>query len=455
MIRRLCATLLFSLALPAHATQDLFAVTTTYEVVGSTGRIDLDDYGTTTNEFTVHSDAVVRSHGRYVFVVNRLFADNVLVLDAGDDYRVVRQFSVADTGLNPRDIEMVDETKAYVTLFESNDLLICNPLTGATLGTIDLSSFVVEDDFVEADQMLRVGDRLFVALQNLDRRVLPWAVTGSSMLVVIDTTTDTIVDADPETSGIQGVPFQVQNPYWRLAWDADRQRVLSIQTGVFGVLDGGVEVVDPFTLRSEGLLVTEAALGGDLLDFALVSPTLGWAMISRSDFSTCLVRFDPSTGATIDEFLCTPGFDLADMELSSDGRLFVGDRRAANPGVRVFDATTGAALAGPISTGLPPFDFVLLEGVPTDAPSVPRNEALAAYPNPFNPRVVIEVEGMEDGRVEIVDARGRIVAERVLQAGRAVWDGTARDGRPVASGVYRGRLAGRPDIRPVPLTLVR
>ena len=47
------------------------------------GRIDLDDYATTPNEFTVHSDAVVRAHGRYVYVVNRLFADNILVLDAG------------------------------------------------------------------------------------------------------------------------------------------------------------------------------------------------------------------------------------------------------------------------------------------------------------------------------------------------------------------------------------
>lgn len=452
-------TLLFTLlvlAVPAHATNELFAVTTTYEVVGGTGRIGLDGgYPTTIDEYTVHSDAVVRAWGRYVFVVNRMFADNVLVLDAGDAYRVVRQFSVASTGLNPRDIEVIDASKAYVSLFESNEILVCNPLTGATSGTIDLSGFVVDDALVEADQMLRLGSRVFLALQNLDRRVAPWAPTGGSMLVVIDATTDTIVDADPETPGVQGIALQAQNPYGRLAYDSARQRVLTAQVGTFGVLDGGLEVVQPYTLVSEGLLVTEAELGGDLLDFALASPTIGWALISKPDFSTCLVRFDPSTGTKIDEVLCTSGFDLADLEISTDGRLFVGDRRAANPGVRVLDALTGATLAGPISTGLPPFDFVLIEGVPTDAPAPAPRTTLRAYPNPFNPRTTIEVTGVAAGEVEILNARGQVVARLGVVGGRTTWDGTDVAGRTVSSGSYRARVVGRRDTMSIPLTLIR
>ena len=455
-MRILLAFFLALTGVSAEAESELFAVTTTFEVVGSTGRIGLDGgYPTVTNEFTVHSDAVVRHFGRYVYVVNRLFADNVLVLDAGDDYSVVRQFSVSSTGLNPRDVEAMRDDKAYVSLFESNTLLVCNPLTGATLTTIDLSAFADADGTVEADQMVRVGDRVFLALQRLDRRVSPWAPTGLSTIVVIDTVTDTLIDVDADTPGVQGIALEAQNPYWDLRYDTDRQRVLTINPGAFGALDGGLEAVQPFTLESDGIVVSESALGGDLLDAALVSDTIGWALISTSTFSTCLVRFDPSRGTKTDTILCTPGFDLSDLEVSRDGRLFVGDRRAANPGVRVFDATTGAALAGPIGVGLPPFDFTLIEGVPTDAPVATPRTTLRAFPNPFNPTVTIAVDGVDDGRIEIVDARGRRVRTLELRGGRATWRGDTTDGTPAASGTYRARLVGRPQAAPIPLTLVR
>ena len=41
--------------------------------------------------------------------------------------------------------------------------------------------------------------------------------------------------------------------------------------------------------------------------------------------------------------------------------LFVSDRNSSNPGVRIYDPGTGALLAGPLNTGLPPFDITLLD----------------------------------------------------------------------------------------------
>ena len=448
--------LFLALATPAHASNELFAVTTTYEVVGSTARIGLGGgYPTVTNEYQVHSDAVVRSYGRYVFVVNRLFADNVLVLDAGDGYRVLRQFSVATTGLNPRDVEMVGPARAYVTLYEDNTILVCNPLTGAKLGDIDLSAFADGDGTVEMDQMVRVEDRVFVTLQNVDRRVSPWGITGKSTIIVIDTDTDTVVDADLDLPGVQGIALQGQNPYWRLHFDPRRQRLFTVGAGSFQQRDGGLERIDPFRLRSEGFVVTETALGGELLDFALASDTIGWALINDASFNTCLVRFDPSTGTKIDDVRCTSGFLLTDLELSRDGRLFVGDRTASNPGVRVYDALTGQALAGPISTGLPPFDFTLIEGVPTSTPPTQLTARLSAFPNPFNPRVTIEAEGATTGTIEVVDPRGRVVRRLELRDGRVEWDGFDTTGALVASGTYRARLIGAPHAGAVALTLVR
>jgi hypothetical protein len=372
----------------------------------------------------------------------------VLVLDAASAYSVVTQFSVAGAGLNPRDIEAITPDRAYITLYESNSILICNPLTGATLGSIDLSAFADGDGLCEMDQMARVGDRVFVAVQAMERRTSPWTTTGGSRLVVIDTTTDAIVDVDPLTPEPDAIPLTGQNPYWRMHFDGRLGRLLLVASGSFLLRDGGLEVVNPFTLQSEGFLVDEGALGGELLDFAVVDDAVGWALTNDSQFNTCLVAFDPSTGSVAAPTYCTNGFQLSDLELSLDGRLFVSDRTPSNPGVRVFDAADGAALAGPISTGLPPFDLVLVEGTATQAPSVIAKGRLLATPTPFNPRVELELRDWPTGRavppVDVFDPRGRRVTtlRGREETGGVLYEWDGRDDRGVesASGTYHARV---------------
>jgi hypothetical protein len=84
------------------------------------------------------------------------------------------------------------------------------------------------------------------------------------------------------------------------------------------------------------------------------------------------------------------------------------------------------------------------------APAVAAS--LAAWPNPFNPRVTLAWSLPAPGRVDldVVDLRGRVVrrllqGETVAAAGRLAWDGTDRLGRALPSGVYLARL--RPDGR--------
>jgi hypothetical protein len=68
------------------------------------------------------------------------------------------------------------------------------------------------------------------------------------------------------------------------------------------------------------------------------------------------------------------------------GELWLCDRTFINPGLRVFNTATDAAIAGPISTGVPPAD-VEFEGRQRDrrhpTPSRRRSmSVLAAGPNP-------------------------------------------------------------------------
>jgi hypothetical protein len=433
--------------------QDLFCTTTTFESTGSTSTMLLDAPYTTSNDlYTIHGDAVARRNANTIFVINRYLADNVLVLDAGAGYAVVDQYS---TGLdsNPQDLEVVRPGRAYVTRLEETTLWVVEPLHGTLLTTIDLAPFADADGIPEMSQVAAVGDFAFVSLQRLDRLQTNLPPAGGSCLVVIDTRTDQPVDANVGTAGIDPILLPAQNPSGDLWYDRNLNRLLVICSGEFPQLDGGLAVVNPFTRQSEGLLTSEAQLGGNLQAARLASSELGWAIVSNSSFQTLLLRFDLTSGAPIDTVLSSSGFDLSDLEISQQGKVYVSDRNAQNPGIRIYDAFTGAALAGPIGVGLPPFDLVLRDGAPegplTDAPPARGTTRLFAWPNPFNPRVNLELRAaIGRPQLSIFDARGRLVTKLRPSGGDSErllyhWDGRDAAGKGMASGIYWARPAGQ------------
>jgi hypothetical protein len=167
------------------------------------------------------------------------------------------------------------------------------------------------------------------------------------------------------------------------------------------------------------------------------------------------VQFNPSTGSVLQTPLTSAGFDLVDLEMSFDGRLFVGDRDATTPGIRIYDPVGGSLLAGPLNTGLPPFDFTLLDEIPVSRPPAQLATRLVASPNPFNPRVEIRLKNAATAAgLEILDVRGRRVARFETAGSSWIWDGTNQRGEAAASGTYFARAVGL-DIAPVKLTLVR
>ena len=85
----------------------------------------------------------------------------------------------------------------------TTSLLIVNPQDGAELGQIDLSAFVDADGLPEVSQIVRVGDRLYLSCQRLDRNG-GWGPADVSYLIVVDLATDTLVDVDPDIEGRAG-----------------------------------------------------------------------------------------------------------------------------------------------------------------------------------------------------------------------------------------------------------
>jgi len=396
----------------------------------------------------VSSDPVARWAFGLIYVVNRFNADNIQILDPTNSFHTVREFSVGN-GTNPQDIAVVSPTKAYVSLYNAPYLLVVNPSTGALTDSIPLGRFAGSDGIPDAARMWSYGggSRIFVALQRLQ----DFAPTDTSLIAVIDGAADTVLDVDQDTPGVQCIKLLGTNPNSDLEWDATRHRLLVCTVGSYGVLDGGVEAIDPDTYQDLGYETTEAKLGGQLGDVA-VSPS-GRAYVTLTDVASgpsTLVRYDRDTGAQVGAALfSTDNFALGDIEVNELGELWLCDRTFTNPGLRVFNTTTDTPIAGPISTGLPPAD-VLFEGsnlaVSVDPRPIPGSLALlAAGPNPtrgeWSMKFAVGEGAALPARLRVYDARGAQVDGVDLgPTGPGQHAVTWRARRGLASGSYFFRL---------------
>jgi DNA-binding beta-propeller fold protein YncE len=320
-----------------------------------------------TNLGRIHSDAVAVEHDGLVYVINRRGGDSIQALDPQHGFASLWECSVGN-GMNPHDLAIVAPNKAYVTLYESTELLIVDPSVGASCagfvrGSIDLSALADDDGIPEMDTAAVVEGRLFVTLQRLDRNAF-FQPSDFSSVAVIDIASDTLLDADPSTPGPDGIRLARTNPFSGgrgLIFEANGFIVLG-EVGSFGVIgDGGIERINPTTLTSDGFLITEEELNGNLTDFVLVDDRTGYAIVSDLDFNNSLVRFDLAERRVTAVLATGPEF-LVDIEFEpTRGEIYLTDRTLQRPGIRIFNAAEGTELTPePIDTGLPPFDVVFL-----------------------------------------------------------------------------------------------
>jgi hypothetical protein len=277
----------------------------------------------------------------------------------------------------------------------------------------------------------------------------PWVPAPPSLLVVIDLNTRQIVDADPSQPGTQGIPLSGTNPIAPIQVELATGKLLVPTAGQYGVLDaGGIERVDPVALQTDGFVVTEGALGGDLVDFAQWSATKAYAIVSLPGFQTALAAYDPSDGESLGIVYNPGAYVLADLLTYPTGQLFVSDRDYFNPGVRVYSAASGALLAGPIFTCLPPNELILLPGATSGIEGGIEGIALGhPYPNPTRAQVRLDWTSPVlawPTRLEVFDPHGRRVCSQKLWIGSGSadieWDGTDASGRPAPAGVYLLRV---------------
>lgn len=310
----------------------------------------------------IHSDAVARHIDGRVYVINRLRRDNIQVLNPGAFYLTEVEFST-EAGSNPHDIALIDSGKAMISRYERASVWLADPRTGAFAGLIDLTSFADADGIPEMSGMHVEAGRAFVALQRLDRNsvVQVFPPTDYSSLLEIDGATNAIVAE---------YRLPLKNPFGKLkrAILFGKPHLVIPAPGGIGAaygFDGGVIAFDLETRTSRpGGIYAESTAGGDILDVVVKNDRTAYATVLRPDLSTLLQRFDPTTGAQTGQLAVYPasaGF-VAGLLLAPDGRLFVADASAGQPGIAIYDTNQGDRLVTPtpISVGLRPTDLIFI-----------------------------------------------------------------------------------------------
>jgi hypothetical protein len=295
--------------------------------------------------------------------------------------------------------------------------------------------------------MVRSGAFLLVSCQRLDRNH-NFTPTDTSLIVVVDTRADTVFDVDPALPGKQGIVLTGKNPVTPFITEPGSDEVLIGCAGRFGVLDGGIERIDPLQLKSLGFAISEATLGGDLNGVAWSSPTHSYAIISDASFNTVLTSWNPTTGAKLADVYAPGGFSLADLALDDHAQLWVANNSFTGPGLFVFRAGADTLIAGPLDTGLPPNQITLDHGTGDAAGVEPGHVVRLAVslptPNPAHDlvRLSIESSGADPLDAGVYDVAGRQILRRFLGGPRAefAWDLSREDGTRVERGVYFVRV---------------
>lgn len=250
----------------------------------------------------------------------------------------VQSYSFA-AGTELRDLALVDGATAWVSDRASTHLLALDLVSGAIVPAVDLAPLGVSPGVLSPERMLLHEGLLYLQLRR------PMGLGMTSEIAVLDVAGETIVDADPSATGLQGVALAGTEPRFKMQVVPGTRRLMLSATGA--LLDsGGIETINLDTLRSEGvLLADDGGLGvNDFGPFVMIDDRVGWFSGATSIVaSSHLHSFDitnpaPSIAVGNEIFFNAPHV----VYEATSNRIFW----PTPTGLRIFDATTGAEASG-------------------------------------------------------------------------------------------------------------
>jgi hypothetical protein len=337
----------------------------------ATGAVSIVDAVTMTVDADValgSTDAIPSWHDGVGLLVHRYQVDEVQVLDPSRAWATVADVPIeaaCSVAANPQAIAFADDGRGYVTQLDVPELAVLDPDAApgfARVSTIDLRGIPDDDGNPDFGAAVACGSIVWVVAQRLDER---FARVGPDELFAIDPAAGGPVDLDATTPGVQGLRSAGAwlRQLRRDPTDPRAHTLLGLSTGIerFGLEDGAVGwavAPDRFAAAGIGEPLQPQAFAVD------AAGTQAFVAAYDRDFSQVRlyrVGLDDAAPQIPEPF--ADGFDSVERTLERVGdRLWYGSTRRTAPGLWIFDlgADPPIAIAGPLSTGLPPYSLVAI-----------------------------------------------------------------------------------------------
>lgn len=444
-------------AAPASGDGGKIVMTTSDYISGNTAAFDITAETLADNLIGHYQDAYVRTFEGKVYLIEAGSNSSIMELDMDAPGTPLWQYSVG-TGSNPHDIVFVpgaDHLKGYVLRYNKPALWVINLDTessaGFKTGEIDLSAWNDADGAPEMHLGWYYGGYVWVVLQRYN---LASYTAGTAVLVKIDPATDTVVDLDTATDGVQGRDLIHKNPTAGSLVDG----VLYLAGTTYGATAEGVWAVDlTDSALTQRTVLPESTLAANVAGVYVASASYGVVTTYDASWYAAPRAFNPATGELIGSL---PVPDAGGGMVLADGTLYVGSRHASNPALYAINPVTNTVTAGPFSTSLPPLTIAYAgsgSGSAAEEESPAPFRITGATPNPFNPSTTISFSLDRGTTISLAvhDVTGRKTA--VLAEGfRAAGEYTIKwDARGYASGVYFIRLSDGARAVTTKVTLVK
>lgn len=296
--------------------------------------------------------------------------DTLFVLSKGDgtvsrvDLSTQQVQIIASLGPSePQDIVVVDNTTAFVTLRSATHLLRLNLATGATTNSVNLGQFADADGIPDLGTMAVHDGRLFVQIRRYNAAG-NFGYQRPAYIAVIDIASEQLIDTEPTIAGTQAIELLGTAAKHKMQVLQNAAELFVSASGA--VHDqGGIEIIDLNTLRSKGLVISEAfdAVGADVGPFVMITRDKGYLVSSTDlDASSHLQRFTRDDGVAPPPDLAQSIGYLAPAVVTDArrDRLFFPSGQAGKMGVFVIDIATGSLLTPTaIATNGRPSDVLL------------------------------------------------------------------------------------------------
>lgn len=291
---------------------------------------------------------------RLRFARGRLFAlspvaGTIKVIDP-TSWTVEDTFSLGGSSF-PVDIAVVSPTRAYVTRESATHLLRLDLVSGATSNVINFAPMADADGVPDLGTMIVDGNRLLVQVRRLNSEE-PEFFLRPAYIAVIDLVTETLVDVEPTTPGMQGISLEGTAPTFKMQI-GPRPRRLFVSAAYGTHTAGRVEMINLDTMQSLGIVAAEvdppSGVCCDMAPFVMVSSSRGYFTFSTdSTLSSHLHFFTIGGGIDPTDLHTSLGYEAANhVHDPGTDHLFV-PVLEDDPGFHIFDAGTGIRLSSSV-----------------------------------------------------------------------------------------------------------